>query len=266
MVVTYVSTAGNFKAKYEEQKTINENLNQQLVSMDRAYKEQSNLIKDKIAAYEGEQQKLRDENTQLNVEKNNAVRASIGHQSRADNYQGLLDGFSKTIANMEITLKNTQTQLDKARQEGIKDQKELSEITASLYEKIVQLEALEAKSRRFLEQKQELEDKLTKLASTPAEPVTATPVTREKTNVTPVAALPTVVDLKGLITELSETMATISLGTADGVKHDMVFHVTRGDAFICDIVITSVDVNKAAGVLELKQQTPKIGDNVSTKL
>jgi hypothetical protein len=61
-------------------------------------------------------------------------------------------------------------------------------------------------------------------------------------------------------------MATLSLGTADGVKKDMVFHVTRGDTFVCDIVITSIDVNKCAGVVELKQREPKVGDTASTKL
>ena len=46
----------------------------------------------------------------------------------------------------------------------------------------------------------------------------------------------------------------------------MVFHVTRGDEFICDVIVTDVDTNKAAGVLELKLGQPKIGDTVSTKL
>jgi hypothetical protein len=46
----------------------------------------------------------------------------------------------------------------------------------------------------------------------------------------------------------------------------MKFHVTRGDAFICDILIVDVDVEKAVGVLELVQQQPKVGDNASTNL
>jgi hypothetical protein len=266
MVVTYVSTAENFKVKYNDQKTVNVDLEQQRILQERLFKEQNNLTKDKIAAYEGDLQKLREEIVQLELEKRNAERTSLSHQARADGWQGLVDSFSKTIANMEETLKNTQAQLDKTRQSGIKDQKELSEITASLYEKIVQLEALDAKSRRALEQKQELEDKLTKMASTPADPVTATPVTKEKTNVVSAGPIPSSVDLKGLITELNQSMATLSLGTADGVKKDMVFHVTRGDAFICDIVITSIDVNKSAGVVELKQKEPKVGDTASTKL
>jgi hypothetical protein len=46
----------------------------------------------------------------------------------------------------------------------------------------------------------------------------------------------------------------------------MKFHVTRGDEFICDVLIVNVDTEKAVGVLELVQQSPKVGDNASTNL
>jgi hypothetical protein len=50
------------------------------------------------------------------------------------------------------------------------------------------------------------------------------------------------------------------------VKEGMTFHVTRGDAFICDILITDVDTEKAVGVLQLVQQTPRVGDTAATNL
>ena len=46
----------------------------------------------------------------------------------------------------------------------------------------------------------------------------------------------------------------------------MKFHVTRGDEFICDILIVDVDTEKAVGVLELVQQPLKVGDNAATNL
>jgi hypothetical protein len=64
-------------------------------------------------------------------------------------------------------------------------------------------------------------------------------------------------------------MAEISLGSAHGVKESMKFHVTRGDQFICDVLILDVDTEKAVGILELVQPAtggPKVGDNVSTSL
>lgn len=74
--------------------------------------------------------------------------------------------------------------------------------------------------------------------------------------------------LKCLVSEIDakNSMATVSIGSADGVKEGMKFHVTRGDEFICDILIIEVDTDKAVGVLELVQQLPKVGDNASTNL
>ena len=91
-------------------------------------------------------------------------------------------------------------------------------------------------------------------------------VTPEKTNIVSSEPIPSDADINGLISEVHNNMASISLGSADGVKKGMVFHVTRGDEFICDIAITDVDVNTSAGAMELKLQQPRVGDNVSTKL
>jgi hypothetical protein len=92
------------------------------------------------------------------------------------------------------------------------------------------------------------------------------PVTPEKTSVTSASTLPSGVDLNGLINEVANNMATISLGSVDGVTENMKFHIVRGDQFISDIIITNVDTNKSAGVLELKLQQPIIGDTVTTRL
>lgn len=72
--------------------------------------------------------------------------------------------------------------------------------------------------------------------------------------------------INGLVSELDGSLATLSVGTADGVEKGMVFHITRGSEFLCDVVVTDVDVNKCAGTLEMIQQRPKIGDTAATKL
>jgi hypothetical protein len=66
--------------------------------------------------------------------------------------------------------------------------------------------------------------------------------------------------------DLKNKMASISIGSADGVKDGMKFHVTRGDKFICDILIIDTDTEEAVGALELMQEQPKAGDTVSTNL
>jgi len=66
-------------------------------------------------------------------------------------------GFEQSVRNLQDSLKQTQIQLDDARAQSIKDQKELNQIAAALTEKIVQLQDLEAERRRLLEQKTALE-------------------------------------------------------------------------------------------------------------
>jgi hypothetical protein len=79
------------------------------------------------------------------------------------------------------------------------------------------------------------------------------------------------IGLKGLVTavDLKNKMASISIGTADGVKEGMKFHVTRADKFICDILIIDTDAEEAVGALELldlAREQPKAGDTVTTNL
>ena len=61
-------------------------------------------------------------------------------------------------------------------------------------------------------------------------------------------------------------MAELSIGSADGVKEGMVFYTSRGDEFICEILIIHIDTEKSVGVIQRIAQQPKVGDNVSTNL
>jgi hypothetical protein len=79
------------------------------------------------------------------------------------------------------------------------------------------------------------------------------------------------IGLKGSVRDVDITnkIASISIGAADGVREGMKFHVTRGAQFICDILIFDVQPDQAVGILELldvTQQQPRIGDIVSTNL
>ena len=66
--------------------------------------------------------------------------------------------------------------------------------------------------------------------------------------------------------DLKNSLAVISIGAADGVKEKMRFYVTRGDAFICEILILDVDAERAVGFLERVQTPPKVRDSVSSNI
>jgi hypothetical protein len=264
-VVTYVGTTSNYKVLFDEQKGINKSLKSENTSLKRKYNEKVTLMKELEKKLNDRIQRLEDESSKLSVDLRKAERMSLEYQGRANSWAGIITSFEQTIGNLEQSLKLTQEQLNKARSEGIKDRKELNQLTASFYEKMVQLESLEASKRQLLEQKSSLEKRMNNLMGPDVNRSAIAPVTQDIDSVR-LAAIPSGVNLRGLIAEVGQSLVTISLGSADGVQKGIVFHVTRGDDFICDIIITDVDTNKSAGVLDLVQQAPRVMDNVSTRL
>ncbi len=78
----------------------------------------------------------------------------------------------------------------------------------------------------------------------------------------PVAVTP----IRGQIIEVAGNIVTVSVGSADGVKKEMVFVIYRGDQYIGDLKITLVDPNRAAGRMIQSTATPQVGDQVSDAL
>ncbi|HOK96939.1 MAG TPA: hypothetical protein PK052_07510 [Anaerohalosphaeraceae bacterium] len=263
MVVTFVGNSANYKGWYEEQKSMNIVLQGELATKNEQYDTLTKKCSELELKLQQDIQNLEAEKNQLAADLRKAERLAQQYQAQADSWKGLLTGFEQSIRNLQATLSQTQQQLDQARAQGIKDQKELNQITAYLHEKIVQLQSMEAERRRLLEQKQELENQISSVGIGIREAIPVTPLA--KTAAVP-ATLPAASDIKGLVTEVQENLITLSVGSADGVKEKMVFHITRGDRFLCDVIITDVDINQSAGVLDLVQQRPQVGDTASTQL
>ena len=134
--------------------------------------------------------------------------------------------------------------------------------------KRVQVDALENERRRLLEEKTALDAQIGRMAKSGKAPLRPSRLRRQPAGVKMAPPATDQISLKGKIveTDLKNNLVTLSIGSADGVKKGMRFHVVRGDTFICDVVITNVDVERSAGTLELVRQQPQVGDVVSTNL
>lgn len=264
MMIVFVGNSSNYQTLYEEQKNLRAVDVADLANKTTQYNEQ---VKKSIELKDNLQQEIKDLEIQKNdlaVDKQKFERLALQYQGQADSWKGVMAGFEQSVRNLQASLGQSQTQLDEARSQGIKDRKELNEITADLYEKIVQLQDLESERRRLMEQKKALEAQVAAsgTAVRTREIIPVTPLNRVAT------AAPVIVgtDIKGLVVAVGESMIQLSVGSADGVTKKTVFHITRGDQFLCDVRVTDVDINKCAGVLELVQQRPQVGDTASTQL
>ncbi len=267
-VVSYVANAEDYKEKaggYTQQ------LQQVRQRTDAANKDLENA-KNQFTRRESDLQKqltdvqnqLRETTSELNRQKAEMVRLL----DEADKWTALAESFQKTQEDQGKLLKTAQEELDKARTEGVTLNKQLDETSIALLEREAVIKQMQNKVKALEEEKAELLGRLNQpLKALGREAARPMPVTVPPDTAT--ATLPIRnIDLKALVTavDMRNSMASISVGSVDGVSKGLRFHVTRGEQFICDILIISVDVQESVGLLELVQQQPMVGDSASTNL
>jgi len=267
-VVSYVASAESYKAKYQDYIQQYQQAEQQT--------KQANSDLDKAKAQFA--QRERDLNGQIADLKNqlSSATSELNRQKtevsrvldEADKWTALADGFKQAEEHQRELLQNTQDELDKARADGVNLKKQLDEISVSLLQKDAVLKTLQDKVKSLEEEKAGLLARLNEPLKAIGREITATTPVNVAPNTTMQNLPVTNIDIKALVTavDMKNSMAAISVGSADGVTKGMRFHVTRGDQFICDILIISVDVNESVGTIELVRQQPVVGDNASTNL
>ncbi len=272
IVVTYVAGAVDYKQKfddlsrrYDAAKKGEDNANSQFNELKAKTDEEKLALNKQLAAFQEQISGLRADLKKTEIDRDDARR-------REDGWEAQTQAHLKTVeTNNELRIA-AEAALNKATADLIKEQAEHKQTATALLEKLTIISVLEDKSKQLLEEKTALQNKLDrmlqqygKLVGEPV-PVTATP---EEARVAPPAKD---IDLKGLITsvDLPNKLAEISIGDADGVKKGMRFHATRGETFICDVVILDVEPEKAVGWLELLKEgaenQPKVDDQVRTNL
>ncbi len=263
MMVTFVGSTKNFKDAYEEQAQLAQYVQAELAERDRQFNTQLQKFRELESRLNEDIVDLESERNTLVADLRRAERLQTQYQNQADSWRGVMTGFEQSVRQLQASLVQTQDQLDTTREQSIRDQKELNQITADLYAKIVQLQSMEAERRRLLEEKTELEQQVLALSGDFAR---AQPVTPSPDVARPADPAPAEIDITGVVRDVADNLVHLSVGSADGVRPDMVFHITRDDRFICDVVITNVDVDQSAGVMQLIQQDPQAGDTAGTQL
>lgn len=269
IVVTYVANADNYRQKYNDLKTDKDSLSKKVEDLTKQVNEnieQKKQVENKLSS---EITSLKAEKGELQTNFDNAEREKAALLQKVNSWTSITKDFYETNDKQGQLLKNTLEELNKVQTEQVSQRKELDETTKALEEKMAIIETLQAENKRILEEKTELQNRLDKfLQPIGKTAAAAVPVTPREEAARPATTEARDIALQGLVTavDLKNSMATISIGTADGVKEGMRFHVTRGNEFLCDILIIDADIKEAVGALELVQQQPNVGDTVSTNL
>jgi cell shape-determining protein MreC len=269
IVVTYVANADNYRQKYDGLKTDKDSLSKKVEDLTKQINENIEQKKQAENKLNSEITSLKTEKGELQTNLDNAEREKAALLQKVNSWTSITKDFYETNDKQGQLLKNTLDELNKVQTEQVSQRKELDETTKALEEKMAIIETLQAENKRIQEEKTELQNRLDKfLQPIGKTAAAAVPVTPREEAARPATTEARDIALQGLVTavDLKNSMATISIGTADGVKEGMRFHVTRGNEFLCDILIVDADIKEAVGVLELVQQQPNVGDTVSTNL
>ena len=271
IVVTYVAGAGEYKQKaddltrrYQASKEAEDNANAQFNELKAKTDEEKLALGKQMAALQEQINSVRADLKKTEIDRDDARR-------REDSWEAASKDFAKTVEVNNQLRAEAETNLKNVTADLIKEQAEHKQTSTALLEKMTVISVLEDKARQLLEEKTELQSRLDKMLQGYGKLVTQpVPVTgvQEGARIAPPAAD---INLKGLITSvnLPDKLAEISIGEADGVKKGMRFHATRGDTFICDVVILDVEPSKSVGWLEMLKEgdnLPKTSDEVRTNL
>jgi seryl-tRNA synthetase len=272
IVVTYVAGAVDYKQRfddlsrrYDAAKKGEDSANTQFNELKNKTDEEKLGLNKQMAALQEQITGLQADLKQMQIDRDDARR-------REDSWEAQTQAHLKTVETNNELRAAAEAALNKATAELIKEQAQHKQTSTALLEKMQIISVLEDKAKQLLEEKTELQSKLDRMlqgfGKVVAEPVPVT-ATQEEARVSPPAKD---IDLKGSITavDLPNKLAEISIGEADGVKKGMRFHATRGDTFICDVVILDVEPEKAVGWLEMLKEgpenQPKVSDQVRTNL
>jgi len=272
IVVTYVANADNYKQKYASLNSERDSLEKEKESLDNQLKEKIQQKDDLEKSLNGQLATLKTSAADLQAKINAVERERAELLERVNGWASITKDFQATTEKQIQLLTTAQEDVKQLKSEQIKLSKELEQTSAALVEKTAVIEAAETEKRRLIEEKADLQNQLDKTMKAGGKVAAAgTPVTQEKGYALPAQTTAAAINLKALISEVDakNSLATVSIGSADGVKEGMKFHVTRGSEFVCDVLIVDVDTEKAVGVLELVQSAtggPKVGDNASTNL
>lgn len=268
IVVTYVANADNYKDKYSKLVSDRDALEQTKESLTNQLNEKTQQKDDLEKSLNTQIASMKTKVDELTVKLNTVDREKAELLTQVNNMQSVTKAFTESTEKQTQTLNSALEEVKQLKAEQIKLTKELEETSMALTEKVAIIGTLETEKRRLTEEKADLQTRYDKLLQGSTRVAASAPVTPERGSATASQPVSPTNALKAQIVEIDakNTLATISIGSADGVRDGMKFHVTRGDNFICDILIIDVDTDKAVGVLELVQQPPKVGDTASTSL
>jgi len=268
LVVTYVATSDNYKKMFEDERSRASKANQEKQLAQHEFEQFKAAKEQDLARLTQQFGEQKDSISKLT----NDLAVSERTKAQLSNDLAAKDATiqtANTLANQQTELyAKAKEQLDALRAEQVKKDGQLKEINDALVEKMGIITTQTEQVKRLTEEKTDLQAKLEQALRQYGKALVPPVSTQPPPVVQQMGPVVRDIGLKGVITrvDLDSSLVELSIGSADGVRQEMKLYVTRGSQFICNVLIMEVEAKKAVGLLDLVQQTPRIGDVVTTNL
>jgi len=277
IVVTYVAKADNYKQLWLKRNAEVQSARKQA---DAARADYDKLKEDKQREINELNKQIGDLNSEIITLKGELAQALDRRDQLLNDvakYASSVEALEKTKETNLALIANAQTELKNVTAERDKLITQNKELTEALLEKMTIVSQLETTIKQLQDEKSQMQAKFEQYLRQYGKAIKATtppslPKPPGKVEITETVPKPVAkvedIGLRGQVTQvdMKNMLAEISIGAAEGVKEKMKFYVTRGDKFVCEILIFDVDAETAVGFIERVQQLPKAGDNVSTNI
>ena len=270
IVVTYVANAENYRETADSQRSQVQSMRNARDAAVRSEEQQKQAAEQLKAELNQQINDLNVATTQIQAQLDAVKRDNTLKEQQVTNQTAAVKLANQAATEQTRLFEDVQQEIETLRADQTKRTKELNETTQTLLDKMAVIAQLQENNRQLTEAKQDAEGRLNQMLQqygrVAARPETVTP-TRAAAQPAPQRTAKKI-DLDGKVTGVDpkNRLAEISIGAASGVRQDMKFHVTRGEQFVCDILIFEVYPDKAVGILDLIQAEPRVGDAVTTNL
>lgn len=187
-----------------------------------------------------------------------------GLKAEKGDAEGLARRLSNQLQVAQTGWKESGDELDKIERRSMQLERRNLDLNERVNEQTAQIVVLVQKQHLLEQQINILRDESTKVARGGGRSV-ATPEAISSTSmvgVRPATKSSSVTPIRGRILEVQGNLATISVGSADGVREGMVFVIYRGRDYIADLEVSDVEPGIAAGRVMRAKTMPKSSDMV----
>ena len=185
-----------------------------------------------------------------------------GLKAEKGDAEGLARRLSNQLQVAQTGWKEAGDELDKIEKRSMQLERRNLDLNERVNEQTAQIVVLVQKQHLLEQQINILRDESSKVAgggraATP-EGISSTSMVGVK----PVSKGSSVTPIRGSILEVQGNLATISVGSADGVREGMVFVIYRGRDYIADLEVSDVEPGLAAGRIMRAKTMPRTSDMV----